>query len=258
MFSQLAEVANYRRMLVTTVRKDLRSRYRGSFLGFLWTFINPLLQLIIYSIVFPYLLRNNQENYPMFIFIGLLPWIYFTSSVVGATSTIVSNGNLVKKIYFPRLILPISVSATGLMNFLFSLCIAVPALLITGVKLTPYALLLPVVMLSQFIFVTALGILLSALYVYMRDLEHIVSVLMLAWFYLTPVVFGLDIFPEEVAARLLYNPMTQYVVAYRNVLLYGCAPDPTGFLTVTLASVVLFILSVYIFGRLQKSFAEEL
>lgn len=258
MFGQLREVFTYKEMLISTVKKDLRSRYRGSFLGFLWTFINPLMQLVIYSIVFPFLLKMQEPNYPMFVFVGLLPWIYFTSSLQIATTSVVSNGNLVKKIYFPRLILPISVSTTGLMNYVFGLIIVIPALLITGIKLTPFALFLPVVMLVNYIFTTGFCMILSALYVYFRDLEHIVSIITMAWFYLTPIVFNLKIFPEYAQKILQFNPMTQFVTAYRNVLMYGKLPDAVGFGLVTIFSVGIFLLGLKIFSKLQKNFAEEL
>lgn len=258
MFEQLREVFRYKEMLISSVKKDLRSRYRGSFLGFLWTFINPLMQLIIYSIVFPYLLRMQEDNYPMFIFVGLLPWIYFTSSIAIATTNIVANGNLVKKIYFPRMILPIGVSTTGLMNYLFGLIITFPALIITGVKITPYVLFLPVVMLVNYLFVTGFCLALSAMYVFFRDLEHIVNIITMAWFYLTPIVYNLKIFPDYAQVLLSFNPMTQFVNAYRNVLMYGKPPALVGFGSVTVLSIGVFFLGAFIFSKLQRTFAEEI
>lgn len=258
MFKQLKEVFVYKEMLVSSVKKDLRSRYRGSFLGFLWTFVNPLMQLIIYSIVFPFLLKMQEENYSMFVFVGLLPWIYFTSSLQISTTCIVGNGNLVKKIYFPRMILPIGVSTTGIMNYIFGLIIVFPALIITGVKITPYVLFLPVVMLVNYLFTTGFCLALSALYVFFRDLEHIVGIVTMAWFYLTPVVYNLKIFPEYAQRLLLLNPMTQFVNAYRNVLMYGKLPSFTGFSCLTLLSVAVFFFGALIFSKLQRTFAEEI
>ena len=258
MFKQLKEVFVYKEMLVSSVKKDLRSRYRGSFLGFLWTFVNPLMQLIIYSIVFPFLLKMQEENYSMFVFVGLLPWIYFTSSLQISTTCIVGNGNLVKKIYFPRMILPIGVSTTGIMNYIFGLIIVFPALIITGVKITPYVLFLPIVMLVNYLFTTGFCLALSALYVFFRDLEHIVGIVTMAWFYLTPVVYNLKIFPEYAQRLLLLNPMTQFVNAYRNVLMYGKLPSFTGFSCLTFLSVVVFFLGALIFSKLQRTFAEEI
>ena len=258
MINELKEVWKYRQMLISTVKKDLRSRYRGSFFGFLWTFINPLMQLIIYSVVFPFLLRMKEENYPMFIFIGLLPWIFFTSSVQIATTSIVSNGNLIKKIYFPRMIIPLSVASTGAMNYIFGLVIVFVSLIVMKIFFSVYILFLPLVILSQYIFVAGFCLILSALYVYFRDLEHIVGIVTMAWFYVTPIVFGLSIFPEKYQKILMFNPMTQYVMAYRNIMLYKKPPDLVGFTSVTIFSILLFIAGLFIFRKLQREFAEEI
>lgn len=258
MRKQLLEIFEYRQMLISSVRKDLRSRYRGSVLGFLWTYINPLMQLIIYSIVFPFLLRVQEDNYSMFVFVGLLPWIFFTSSLQIATTSIVGNANLVKKIYFPRTIIPISVATTGLMNYIFGLVIVFAALLFTGVPFTFYMLALPMVILSQYVMVVGLCLLLSAMYVFFRDLEHIVGIVLTAWFYLTPIVYNIKIFPENLQHMLSFNPMTQYVDAYRNVLLYGAMPEAQGFSIVSLFALFIFILGMRVFGSTERSFVEEM
>ncbi|MFA5658121.1 MAG: ABC transporter permease [Oscillospiraceae bacterium] len=258
MQKQLSEVFSYREMLYSSVRKDLRSRYRGSFLGFLWTFLNPLLQLVIYSIVFPRLLKVPEENYPMYVFIGLLPWIYFSSTLSIATGSIVSNGSLVKKIYFPRLIIPLAASATGLINYLFGLVITLAALIVTRIYFSAFIFIMPVIMLVQFLFVTGLAFMLSAFYVFFRDLEHIVNIVTMAWFYLTPVVFSIKVFPENAQRIFMLNPMTQFLIAYRDVLLYKQLPDLAEMAITTAVSVILFILGIYIFSRLQRSFAEEI
>lgn len=258
MFSQIKEVFAYKQMLISSVKKELRSRYRGSVLGFLWTFINPLMQLVVYSFVFRALLRSDIENYTMFVFIGLLPWIYFSSSLQISTTCIAGNANLVKKIYFPRMILPITVSVTGLINYIFGLAIAFPALLITGVRLTPHALFLPVIMAIQFLMVTGICMILSSLYVYFRDLEHIISILTMVWFYLTPVIYSADMFTDYKKDLLMCNPMTHFVTAYRDVLMYGTAPDWASFLAITIFSAAIFLIGALIFSKLQRNFAEEL
>lgn len=258
MINELKEVWKYRQMLISTVKKDLRSRYRGSFFGFLWTFINPLMQLIIYSVVFPFLLRMQEENYPMFVFIGLLPWIFFTSSLQIATTSIVSNGNLIKKIYFPRMIIPLSVATTGVMNYIFGLIVVFVSLIVMRIFFSVYIFFLPLIILSQFIFVAGFCLILSALYVYFRDLEHIVSIVTMAWFYITPIVFGINIFPEKYQKILMFNPMTQYVMAYRNIMLYKTPPNFIGFTAVSVFAIILFILGLFIFRKLQREFAEEI
>lgn len=258
MFNEIKEVYKYRQMLVSIVRKDLRSRYKGSFLGFLWTFVNPLLQLAIYSIVFPYLLRNNQENYPMFLFVALLPWIFFSSSLQGSTTSIVGGANLVKKIYFPRLILPLSVVCTNLMNYIFGLVIVIPALLLTGVTLTFHIFWFPVILFVMFIFTTGLSLLLSALYVRFRDLEHIIGIFVMVWFYLTPIVFGIDIFPPHIADLISYNPMVSIIESFRDILLYGQRPEwgSLGFSFVI--GIFILLIGMMVFRKFERTFAEEL
>lgn len=258
MLRQLREVWDYRQMLFSMVRKDLRSRYRGSVLGFLWTFINPLMQLLIYSLVFPFLLRMQEENYSMFVFTGLLPWIFFTSSLQGGTNCVVGNGNLVKKIYFPRLVLPLSVVTTNAVNYLLALVIVFAAILIVGIPLSPFMLLLPVVFLVQYLFTAGLTMALSAMYVYFRDLEHIVGIVTMAWLYVTPVIFSFAAFPEWLRRLLQLNPMTQIIDGYRAVLLYAKLPDTLGFLGVTVLSLLVFFIGTRIFAKLERNFAEEI
>ncbi len=258
MINELKEVWNYRQMLYATVKKDLRSRYRGSFFGFLWTFINPLMQLIIYSVVFPFLLKMKEDNYPMFIFIGLLPWIFFTSSLQISTTCIVANGNLVKKIYFPRMILPLSVVSTGLMNYIFGLVVVFSALMFTGVFFSFYILWLPVIILIQYVFTAGICLILSSLYVLLRDLEHIVAIITMAWFYVTPIVFNITIFPPKVQYLLKFNPMTQFVMAYRDIMLYKHSPDFKGLLYISIFSVLIFLVGGFIFHKIQRIFAEEI
>ena len=258
MINELKELYDYRQMLVSIVRKDLRSRYKGSFLGFLWTFVNPLLQLVIYSIVFPYLLRNNQENYPMFLFVALLPWIFFSSSLQSSTGSIVAGANLVKKIYFPRMILPLSVVCTNLMNYIYGLIIVFPALILTGVNLTLNILWLPFILLITFIFTLGLSLILSAFYVRFRDLEHIVGILVMVWFYLTPIVFNIDIFPTNIANIISYNPMVAIINGFRDILLYGQTPDWASLSYAFLIGLIILFIGIFTFRKFEKTFAEEL
>lgn len=258
MFNEIKQVYKFRQMLISIVRKDLRSRYKGSFLGFLWTFVNPLLQLAIYSIVFPYLLRSNQENYPMFLFVALLPWIFFSSSLQGSTTSIVGGANLVKKIYFPRSILPLSVVCTNLMNYIYGLVIVIPALLLTGVTLTYHIFWLPVILFVMFIFTTGLALLLSALYVRFRDLEHIIGIFVMVWFYLTPIVFGIDIFPPHIADLISFNPMVPIIESFRDILLYGQGPEWGSLGYSFLIGVFILLIGMMVFRKFERTFAEEL
>ncbi|MDR1674492.1 MAG: ABC transporter permease [Oscillospiraceae bacterium] len=257
MFEQLKGIFVYNQMLISQVRKDLRARYRGSVLGFLWSFVNPLMQLVVYTFVFSRLMKT-EGNYLMYVFTALLPWNFFASSLQNATTCIVQNAGLIKKIYFPRIVLPISAVTTNLMNFIFGLAVLFPALLITGEKLTVFVFLLPMVIISHYIFTVGLSLILSALYVYFRDLEHIVNIAVTMWFYLTPVLYDIKMFEGAALTALKFNPMLHFAAAYRDVLLYGKLPNMRMFCVVSVLAVLAFIIGAALFSKLQKDFAEQL
>ncbi|HHY80975.1 MAG TPA: ABC transporter permease [Thermoanaerobacter sp.] len=254
----LKEIYEYREMLFNLVKRELRTRYRGSFLGFLWTFINPLFQLVVYSIVFSTIMRINIYNFAMFLFVALLPWIFFSTSIMQSTTIIIANSNLVKKIYFPRIILPISVALTGFINMILGFVIVFIALIIFQFKISTSIILLPIVMLNELLFVIGLNVVFSALNVFFRDLEHILSIVTTAWFYLTPIVFPMNLVPEKYVKWFFFNPVTSIILPYRDILYYGLWPSKKSLLLVFLMSVCFDIFAFILFDKLQKRFAEEI
>ncbi len=258
MIQDIKELFKYKEMLNNLVRKDLRTRYKGSFLGFLWTFINPLLQLVVYSIIFSTIMRMNIEKYPMFLFVALLPWIFFSTSIQVSSSSIISNKDLVKKIYFPREVIPISVVTSGFMNLLFGFVIVFPALLIYRIKLNATIIYLPLVIIVEYVITLAFSLIFSALDVYFRDLEHILGIVIMAWFYLTPIIFPVEMVPKKYLKFFFLNPMTPIIAAFRDILYYGKIPD-IQMLIINLASGLLLLVFGYrVFKILQKNFAEEI
>jgi len=258
MFTEVKEIFNYRHMLISMVQRELRSRYKGSFLGFLWTFVNPLLQLAVYATVFPYILRVQQENYAMFLFVGLLPWIFFTSSLQNATTSILNSSNLVTKIYFPRIILPLSSVCTNLMNYIYSLVIVIPALLITGIELTWNLLWFLLVLSIEFLFVLGFALALSALHVKFRDVAHIIGIITFCWFYVTPIVFPMNIFPESMQKYIELNPMVGIIEAFRDIFLFGQQPNFGELAYSTMIAVITLVIGFLIFKKFEKTFAEDL
>lgn len=258
MLTEIKEIFNYRYMLISMVQRELRSRYKGSFLGFLWTFVNPLLQLAVYATVFPYILRVEQENYAMFLFVGLLPWIFFTSSLQNATTSILGNANLVTKIYFPRIILPLSTVCTNLMNYIYSLVIVIPALLITGVELTWNLMWFPLILVIEFLFIAGFAFALSALHVKFRDVAHIIGIITFTWFYVTPIVFPMSIFPESIQRYIELNPMVGIIEAFRDIFLFGKQPDFGQLAYPTMIAIITLFIGYLIFKNFEKAFAEEL
>lgn len=255
----IQEIFEYRQMIFSLVRKDLRGRYKGSVLGFLWTFINPLLQLVVYTIVFSNILRTDVDKYYLFLFVALVPWIFFQASIVGGSSSVLSQQDLVKKIYFPREVIPISYVTSCFVNILFSFIIIFMVVLISGVSLNVLGLLcLPVIMLVEYILALGFAMIVSATTVYFRDLEHILGIVTMVWMYMTPIMYPLDFVPDNLRAVFMLNPMTPIVVAYRDVLYYGRVPHISTLLNGFLLGMITLVLGFIIFGKLKKNFAEEL
>ena len=255
----IQEIFEYRQMIFSLVRKDLRGRYKGSVLGFLWTFINPLLQLVVYTIVFSNILRTDVDKYYLFLFVALVPWIFFQASIVGGSSSVLSQQDLVKKIYFPREVIPISYVTSCFVNMLFSFIIIFMVVLISGVSLNVLGLLcFPVIMLVEYILALGFAMIVSATTVYFRDLEHILGIVTMVWMYMTPIMYPLDFVPDNLRAVFMLNPMTPIVVAYRDVLYYGRVPHISTLLNGFLLGMITLVLGFIIFGKLKKNFAEEL
>lgn len=255
----LRELWNYREMTMSLVKRDLKSRYKGSVLGFFWMFLNPLLQLAVYTVVFGYLMKSNIERFYLFLFVALVPWFFFSTCLSAGTSVVISQQDLVKKIYFPRQILPISFTISQFINMVLSFIVVFVIVVFSGVGISFKALLfLPVVMLIEFILALGVAFLVSAITVYLRDLEHILSIVSMAWMYMTPIVYPIDIVPEAIMPIYYFNPMTEIVTAYRDILYYKQIPE-TGSLLYSLAVSIVFLLAgSFVFGRLQRKFAEEL
>ena len=249
---------NYRELLKSNVKKEIRGKYKGSFLGVLWSFINPLLSVLVYAIVFPYILRVKQENYLIFLIVGVIPWNFFVTVIQQGTTTILGNQNIIKKVFFPREILPISVAVSALINFFIS-CIIILAFTIgSGIGISYHIILLPIIALIEFILSLGIIFILSAVNVYVRDTEYIVNFITTMLFYGTPVLYSLSMFKGKFLTLIQLNPMTHIIEAYRSILYYQTWPDFSTLLIVTLFSIILMIFGYMIFRILERGFAEEL
>lgn len=248
---------NYRQLLKSNVKKEIRGKYKGSFLGVLWSFVNPLLMTLVYAIVFPFILKGAQENYVTFIVVGILPWNWFTTTIAQGTTTILVNGGIIKKVYFPREILPISIATSGLINFLISLPIMLLFVIFSGIGLSKYILFLPLIVIAEYILLMGITFITSAIDVYVRDAEYIINFLISMIFYATPVLYSTTLFPEKVRWILKLNPMTTIIDCYRDVLFYKSMPHIKSLIVVLLCSIILFLVGIKIFKKLEKGFAEE-
>lgn len=258
MLNNLKELYSYREMLKNLVRQDLRTRYKGSMLGFFWTFLNPLLLLIVYTVVFSLIMRVNIENYSMFLFVALLPWIFFSTSVQTGASSLVIYKELLKKVYFPREIIPLSIVVAGLVNFFFSFAILFPSLLLFGIEITGAILYLPLAILPLFFLALGFALITSALNVFFRDLEHMLGIFLMAWFFFTPILYPIEMLPRQYLGYFLMNPVAPIVLAYRDILFYGKIPDLSVIAFSTAIALLLVIFGYNLFLNYQKNFAEEL
>jgi ABC-type polysaccharide/polyol phosphate export permease len=262
MFHNLAHLVRYRGLIQSLVARELKARYRGSVLGFFWSFVNPLLLLSIYSVVFATFLPNRSANispYAVFMFCGILPWTWFSSSLLEASGALITGGNLIKKVLFPAEILPIVSVLANMVHFFLGLPILVVFLLYYRHAPDVADLIwVPVVVLVQLVLTTGLGLLLSALTVHFRDIRDILSNLLTFWFFATPIIYpwnqpGLE--PYRFWFRL--NPFTHLAVSYQELLFF---PGPFGHLRslglLAAASVIMFLVGYWAFDRLRDSFAE--
>lgn len=252
------ELYQYRELLKTSVKKDIRGKYKGSFLGILWSFINPLLQVIVYAIVFPYIMKIKTENYLVFLICGIIPWTWFTTVVSQGTTCITNNSNLIKKVYFPREILPLSVVTSAAINFVISCTIILLFVVISGLGLSWHLVFLPLIMIGQYLFCLSASFILSALNVYVKDVEYIVQFFINMLFYATPILYETKTFAES---KLMWifklNPLSHFINAYRDVFYVHTMPDLVNLFALIGIGIVLVVICYRIFKKLERNFAEE-
>lgn len=271
--TKLQELWNYRQLIRNMIARDLKARYKNSLLGYIWSLLNPLLTMLIFWVVFSVLLRNSLPMFPVFLIVALLPWNFAMSAVSGGMRSIVDNSNLIKKVYFPREILPIATVLSNFANYLFAL--PMMFLVMAGVQWAYLGRLnfswsfafLPVIVIIQIIFLIGLTLLLSTMAVFFRDTTHIVDIFLQLWIFLTPVFFSLEqiVSPNLARAVRWINPMASIIDFYRDIL-YGQAkntipvpglPAIDGVFRTLLTALVILVLGSYVFHRYSGRFGEE-
>jgi len=271
MWARLRELWEYRELIRNLVERDLKVRYKNSALGIAWSWLNPLLMMLVLTVVFTVLAaQNDQPAYHVSVLIGILAWNFFSASVVGATGSIVNNAHLIKKVYFPRAALPVSIVLSNMINFAIALPVFFGLAWLSGVPLSGQvwlAIWLPVVLLVQVIFTIGIGLILSTVNVFYRDTQIIMEVVMLAWFFLTPIIYPIAAVPETATVlgatldlrRLVFiaNPMASIISSYRDVLYYGRFIGADFFLRTAVTAIVVLLVGYAVFDRYSRRFAEE-
>ena len=263
MLGNLRKLFRYRGLVQSLVARELKARYRGSVLGFFWSFVNPLLLLLIYSFVFTIVLPGvhppELEPFALFMFCGILPWTWFSSSLLEASSVLIAGGNLIRKVLFPAEVLPIVTVLAGLVHFCLGLPILAGFLVYYRVGVVASDLAwFPVVVLVQLILTLGLALLVAALTVHFRDVRDLLSNLLTVWFFATPIIYPLSQAPANVRWWLNLNPFTHLAVSYQEVLF---RPGPfrqwPRLLAVGLFSIGVFFVGYFVFDRLRETLAEE-
>jgi lipopolysaccharide transport system permease protein len=265
----------YQYLLSNLVRRDLKVRYRNSFFGVLWSLLNPLLMMLVFSLVFAKLIpREDIRQYAVFFLVGLLPWQFFTGSLMSGSSSITGSTQLVKKVHFPRILLPTASTISNLVNFLIAFLVLLVFLFVSGIGLTIHSLWVAPLLLTQILFILGLVLLFSSMNVFYRDVIMILNVALLAMFFLTPIIYPLDwlgdtatilgiTFNPAVVIRWI-NPMASIIDGYRTVLWgtmesSGPAPmDPIYLIRTFVTSALIFAVGFVLFRRTQHVFGEKL
>ena len=263
MLANLIRLFRYRGLVQILVARELKARYRGSVLGFFWSFVNPLLLLLVYSFVFTAIIPRGDlagiEPYAVFLFCGLLPWTWFSSSLNESANILIVNGNLIKKVVFPVEILPVVAVASNLCHFLLGLPILFGFLVWYGIPLRPGELIwFPAVVGVQLCLTLGLAMFLAALTVHFRDVKDLLANALTLWFFASPILYEMSVMPEGARAFMNLNPFAHLAVSYQQILFheeaFGHWPWLGG---LAAASGGLFLLGYWFFDRLRDSFAEE-
>jgi len=253
------ELYNYREMLKTNVKKEIRGKYKASFLGVLWSFMNPLLQVLVYAIVFPYMLRNTGDDYIIYLVTGIIPWTFFLNVMNDCVGCVKNNAGIIKKVYFPREILPISSAVSGLVNFFISCLIILFFCAIFHVSLSWQILFVPVLAIIEGMLALGLGMALGAMDAYVQDLEYLVNFILNMAFYGCPIIYRLDMFSagSKIVQLISYNPLTIIMNGYRGAFLYHTSLTFNEYLYIFGISLAALIIGWTIFNKLKKGFAEQ-
>jgi len=247
---------DYRELLKTSVLKDVRGKYKNSFLGVIWSFLNPLLQIFVYWFVFGKIMGSSEPNYVVFLCCGLIPWTFFSATINRNAFIFIENGNIIKKVFFPREVLPVSALTSETINFMISTSIIL-AFVIGYHRFTIYVLFYPLILFVQYIFTLGVSFFVSSVTVYFRDLQHFIGVFLQLMFYATPIAYSIDRVPNGFKWIATLNPVAHVIEAYRAIFYNGTMPDLFSLFIILIIGLVLCFTGYVFFSHMQKGFAEQ-
>lgn len=258
-------IFRYRELLLNFAKKELKVKYKNSVLGFFWSLLNPVLMMLIFSFVLGFIFKDPKiDNFPIFVLAGLLPWNFFNSSIQGATGSIVANAGLIKKVYFPRELLPLSITLANLVNFFLELAVFFLFILVSALFFTPRLLVfykflpyLIILLPALFLFSVGVGLITAAINVYLRDVQHIIGIILMVLFYATPIIYRLELVPAAFLPFYKLNPLAVFILSFKYIF-YWMQPPTYKMLTFALiSSLITFAFGYLFFLKLEGDFAEE-
>ncbi|MEE8346300.1 MAG: ABC transporter permease [Dehalococcoidia bacterium] len=249
-----------RELLWSLTGRNVRSQYKQSMLGYAWIFVNPLMQIVTLTFVFSTILRITSLGipFPLFLFAGLLPWMFFSNALSTATDSIATSGSLVTKVYFPREILVAAAVLSKIVDLLFGVLILLGLMVIYGDYPTWTVVWVPVIFAIQLLVTIGLALPLAALNLFFHDVRYLVGVLLLIWFYMTPVIYPIEMVPDKYKIMFDLNPFATIVTAYRNVLFMDVSPSWDRLLLGTGVAILTFVVGYYLFKRMEAGFADRI
>ncbi len=250
--------ANYKELLIELVKREIKAKYKQSILGYAWVILVPLINLIVLTVVFSFLVRipTGGTPYPVFLFVGLVPWLFTANAITYATGSLVANSTLITKIRLPREVFPLASIFAKFIDFLLSILILVAILIAFGVTIHLTVLWVPIILFIQLLLIIGISFILSAINVFFRDVENVISVFITMWLYISPVLYPPELVPGEYRMIFNLNPMSGIINAYRNTVLYGLPPSTQSFLYATGFSLIIFIFGYIYFKKKSVYFAD--
>lgn len=240
------------------VNQELTVKYKRSALGFLWSLLNPMATMIISSVVFGSIMRFELQDFVVFLYAAMLPWIFFSTSVDFCGVSILNNEGFIKKIYLPKIVFPLSTTLALFINMLLSMIALFFFMMVLGAKLTTALLFLPVAFLILFMWSFGLGLFVSTINVYFRDMQYIMGVILNAWYYITPILYPIDVIPENLRNLFYFNPAYYIIDMFRSPIYYNCLPKIENFLIAAGCSIIMFFLGLTYFYKKEHDFVYRL
>lgn len=260
MIEHILNIFKFSELLKTLVLRQIKIKYKRFLLGYLWIWIEPLATMLVLMLVVGKFLRAGTENFPFFLLCGLLPWTFFNTSLSASTASMINNAGLIKKVYFPREILPLSMTLFNYFNFLLSFVMLIPLSFFLKIEITSNIFILPLPMISLFFLSYGLGLIFSSVNIYYRDIEYAVSYMLKVLFFLTPIFYTIEnkISGDIFAAYMILNPLAVIIMTFRSALMGYNMPDAEYIITSLITSLVVFAIGLIIFKKTEDEFVKRI